>query len=74
MRRIFRTVGVVALLSVAGVGCSSKLETGYEPRALGASPTERRGYYASPFTPEATVAPQAQADDMRNMRRPGNIR
>ena len=37
-------------------GCSEKLETGYEPRRLGASSAERRAYYASPYTPEAIAA------------------
>ena len=35
-------------------GCESELETGYKPRALNASSTDRRAYYAPPFTPEAT--------------------
>ncbi|MDB5296818.1 MAG: hypothetical protein JWO31_2801 [Phycisphaerales bacterium] len=58
---------------VAG-GCSGALETGYVPRPLGASPTERRGYYASPFTPEAQAAAQSQnnpAGDVQSMRKPG---
>ncbi|MGH7214183.1 MAG: hypothetical protein ACREIT_05415 [Tepidisphaeraceae bacterium] len=38
------------------VGCASKLETGYQPRRLGASENVRRAYYASPFTPEANAA------------------
>ncbi|MEA2734044.1 MAG: hypothetical protein QOE14_495 [Humisphaera sp.] len=43
-------------------GCSSKLETGYKPRMLGSSPEVRRGYYAQPFTPEATKAKQYEQD------------
>jgi hypothetical protein len=39
-----------------GIGCSSALETGYKPHALNSSTTLRRGYYASPFTPEAEAA------------------
>jgi len=35
-------------------GCSSELETGYKPRLLNASSTDRRAYYAAPFTAEAT--------------------
>jgi len=38
------------------LGCSSKLETGYTPRKLGASDAVRRGYYASPFSREAQAA------------------
>ncbi|QOV91574.1 hypothetical protein [Humisphaera borealis] len=56
------------------MGCNSTLETGYVPRPLGTSSTERRGYYASPFTPEAAAAAQASGDptaDIRNNRKPG---
>jgi len=41
---------------IAGIGCSNTLETGYKPRGLNSSTTLRRGYYASPFTPEAEAA------------------
>jgi hypothetical protein len=61
---------IVVLLS----GCSSKLETGYKPRKLGASETERRGFYASPFTPEARAASteRGREDDLDARRpRPG---
>ena len=59
------------------VGCSDKLETGWEPRRLDASPAERRAYYASPFTPEAAAAQQQQqsrspsdsTDDIRDAHR-----
>lgn len=70
----------IKLISFAGfglfllAGCSSALETGYVPRAVGSSSTERRGYYASPFTPEATAAAQARSDpqsDIRDLRKPG---
>ena len=47
------SVAAVVLAAGAGGGCRSKLETGYEPRRLGASPAERRAYYAPRFTPEA---------------------
>jgi len=43
-------------------GCSSTLETGYQPRKLGASDEARRGYYAQPFTPEAKAAKQFEQD------------
>ena len=66
---------IVAIGSV--VGCSDKLETGWEPRRLDASPAERRAYYASPFTPEAAAAQQQQqnhsasdsTDDIRDSHR-----
>jgi len=44
------------LAGALACGCSDKLETGYEPRRLGASSAERRAYYASPYTPEAIAA------------------
>ena len=71
-----RSLAVVALaLSIGGItGCSTTLETGYVPRPLGSSSTERRGYYASPFTPEAAAAAQVQNDpssDIRSTRKPG---
>ena len=47
---------MAALAFAVSAGCSSKLETGYEPRKLGASDEARRGYYADPFSPEAKAA------------------
>jgi hypothetical protein len=58
------------------VGCgSNKLETGYAYTPLGSTPTQRRAYYAGPFTPEAREAlrsgdPTPGAND-RSPRRPG---
>jgi hypothetical protein len=43
---------IYAALILAG-GCSSKLATGYEPNKLGASQSQRRTYYASPYSPES---------------------
>ena len=59
------------LLATVGalVGCSNTLETGYKPRALGASPAMRRSYYASPFSAEAR-APQLERDQEVEARRP----
>jgi len=62
-------VGWLAL-SVAGGGCAMDLETGYKYRPLSASPTERRAYYASPYTPEAAAAQHEQSNENR-FRRPG---
>jgi hypothetical protein len=47
---------LIALLAGAAVaaGCEEELETGYKPRRLNATSTERRAYYAPAFTPEAT--------------------
>jgi hypothetical protein len=50
-RRVF-LAGMLGM-TVLG-GCSSELETGYKPRLLSASSTDRRAYYAPPFTAEAT--------------------
>ena len=59
----------------ASTGCSSKLETGYEPRQLGVAAAQRKGYYASPYTPEAAAAGRAQqVEDTSSMRRPGGPR
>ncbi len=43
-------------------GCSNKTETGYEPRKLGDSLSVQRGYYATPFSPEARQASQERGD------------
>jgi hypothetical protein len=57
---------------LTSAGCSSGLETGYVPRPLGVSTAERRGYYASPYTPEAAAAAQQSkadpAGDLRSRR------
>jgi len=73
-RQTVAAAGTLGLLMLGFTGCSSTLETGYVPRPLGSSSTERRGYYASPFTPEAAAAAQAQVDpgsDIRSTRTPG---
>jgi hypothetical protein len=51
-------MGVAALC-----GCSNKLETGYQPRTIGSNETERRGYYAAPFTKEAREAREKASTD-----------
>jgi hypothetical protein len=48
MRKYLLTI---ALLLAAG--CSNKLETGYEPRPLNMSLSQRRTLYADPFSNEA---------------------
>lgn len=58
---------IVSLLLV--LGCSSQLETGYQPQLIGASAAQRRAYYATPFTPEAT-APKTDRESELNQRRP----
>jgi len=41
---------------LSGCGGSSRLETGYQYTPLGASPAERRAFYAGPFSAEAREA------------------
>ena len=63
MRRNLLLIGIgLALFGPASGGCSEKLETGYEPRRLGASNETRRGFYAQPFSPEAQKAKQYEQD------------
>jgi hypothetical protein len=57
------TAGVALL-----VGCSDRLETGYRPQRLGDSDTQRRAYYAAPFSPESQVPDEAKAERLH--RRP----
>ena len=66
--RPWLTVAMLVLLA----GCSSKLETGYQPQLIGASAAQRRAYYATPFTPEATVPKTDKETELNNRRpRPG---
>jgi hypothetical protein len=70
LNRLARAASVLALVIFSG--CSSTLETGYEPRRLGASDAVRRGYYATPFTPEARAASQDREQEYDARRpRPG---
>lgn len=58
-----------SLLLLAGLGCGeSKLETGYQPRPLIDSPLLQRGYYASPFTPEAAARQMAREEELQARR------
>ncbi len=57
---------LLALLTAAG--CSSRLETGYEPRKLGASESERRGYYAPAFSPDARAAENERQQETKARR------
>jgi hypothetical protein len=60
------TVG--GLLALLVCGCGPKLETGYEPRALNATSTERRGYYAAPYSKEAREAEDARQEQAESRR------
>lgn len=53
-----------AFWAAAG-GCGPQLETGYKYRPLNATPTERRAYYASPFSPEKAAAEQERKQQNR---------
>jgi hypothetical protein len=65
--RMRRYCPVLMLLMITG--CESGLVTGYQPRRLGDSPAARRAYYAGKFTPQARVAEEDKAEDLR-LRRP----
>ena len=57
----FKTLFVLsAVLSVGFFvnGCGMELETGYNYRPLNATPVQRRGYYASPYSQEKAAAEQ----------------
>lgn len=48
------------------LGCTSQLETGYKPRKLGVSESERRAFYSDPFSLESRAADASrQADSPR---------
>ena len=61
------TLPLLSLL--AGCG-AARLETGYQPRALGSTEDQRKGYYAGPFSPEAQAV-QREGGDGAAPRRPG---
>jgi hypothetical protein len=62
----------IPLAALLAAGCASALETGYEPRPLSSSSAVRRGYYASPFTPEAKAAEMEREQELDARRpRPG---
>lgn len=68
---MFRRFAILSLLSalLLPIGaCANKLETGYVPVKLNASPQQRRAFYAPPFSPEARSVPSRE--DELNMRRP----
>ena len=60
-----------AVLALLAGGCGSRtLETGYTPRPLNASDTERRAYYSGKYTKEAVQAEQEREAEFR-ARKPG---
>lgn len=62
---------VLAPVLLTGTGCSNKLETGYEPVRLNATPQQRRAYYAPPFSPEARALPDREEELNARRPRPG---
>jgi hypothetical protein len=65
----------LCIASITLVGCGSRqLETGYTFTPLGASPAQRRAYYAGPFSPEARnamMSESAESGPSNASRRPG---
>jgi hypothetical protein len=53
---------LVAILAVGGCG-STRLETGYQPRPLGAGDAERKAFYSAKYTRAATLAEQEKGRD-----------
>lgn len=68
--RIVILAALVALVFPA-TACKSKLETGYVPVKLNASPQQRRAFYAAPFSPEARAAPDREEEINQRRPRPG---
>jgi hypothetical protein len=68
-----KVLAISILLAMSAlIGCENKLETGYAPKPLNASSTVRRGFYASPFTPEARAAELEREQEIEARRpRPG---
>jgi hypothetical protein len=62
-----RRCAFLFLLALAA-GCSTKTETGYEPRKLGDSLVVQRGYYATPFSPEQRAAESEKPIEFQNRR------
>ena len=58
---VFTVVAAIVWPLIMQSGCSEKLETGYKPRALGDSESQRRAYYAAPFSPEASPTEEKAA-------------
>jgi hypothetical protein len=57
-------LALLVLTSFAAPGCGGrKLETGYQYTPLGATPVQRRAYYAGPFSPEARDAMMSRDAD-----------
>ena len=63
-RKTWLILSGLLLPALLGVGCSStKLETGYQPRRLGASDIERKAFYSAKYTRAAALADQERDRD-----------
>jgi hypothetical protein len=51
-------LSAVVLPGFLSIGCGMELETGYKYRPLNATPVQRRGYYASPYSMDKAAAEQ----------------
>jgi hypothetical protein len=60
----------IIFLALAAVGCSAKLESGYDPKPLNMSLAERRALYADPYSQQAQEALQDQGTESQ-MHKPG---
>ncbi|MFN4241685.1 MAG: hypothetical protein ACK4PI_00450 [Tepidisphaerales bacterium] len=72
--RAWKVVGLSVLAMpvwAASSGCSNRLETGYEPVRLTATPAQRRAFYAPPFSPEARSVPDREEEIRQRRPRPG---
>ena len=52
----------IIILLLLAAGCSSKLETGYEPKRLDMPLARRETLYADPYSQQALEAQQDQKD------------
>ena len=55
---LFLSIPASLFIAFLAAGCGMELETGYKYRPLNATPVQRRGYYASPFSMEKAAADQ----------------
>jgi hypothetical protein len=59
--------GLAAIVLLLAAACSAKLETGYQPKPLNMTLTERKTLYADPFSNEAAKAEQDKANSGPSM-------
>ena len=57
-------VPLIGLAPLTGLGCSSStLETGYQPRLLGAGDAQRKAFYSAKYTRAAALAEQERGKE-----------